>query len=46
MSNKDEIQTPQTQAPCRCSNCGHQEPPLLGVPCYTRTCPKCGAPMS
>jgi len=28
---------------CLCPNCGHREPHQLGVPCYTRKCPKCGA---
>ena len=27
---------------CQCPNCGHKEPHQLGVPCYTRKCPKCG----
>ena len=31
---------------CLCSNCGHREPHQLAVPCYSRKCPKCGAPMT
>jgi Na+-translocating ferredoxin:NAD+ oxidoreductase subunit B len=31
---------------CICPNCGHREPHQLAVPCYSRKCPKCGAPMS
>ena len=31
---------------CICPNCGHRESHQLGVPCYTRKCPKCGAPMT
>ena len=31
---------------CICSNCRYQEPHPLGVPCYTKKCPKCGAPMT
>ncbi|RLI68490.1 hypothetical protein DRO91_08990 [Candidatus Heimdallarchaeota archaeon] len=31
---------------CLCPNCGHREPHQLGVPCYNRKCPKCGAPMT
>ena len=31
---------------CLCPNCGHREPHQLAVPCYSRKCPKCGAPMS
>ncbi|HDQ34727.1 MAG TPA: hypothetical protein ENN14_00235 [Chloroflexi bacterium] len=27
---------------CRCPSCDHTEPHQRGVPCYTRTCPKCG----
>ncbi|HDM66822.1 MAG TPA: hypothetical protein ENG62_00340 [Thermoplasmatales archaeon] len=30
---------------CICPNCGHREPHQVGVPCYTRSCPKCGTPM-
>ena len=31
---------------CRCANCGHTEPHQLGVPCYDKKCPKCGANMA
>ncbi|HEC80898.1 MAG TPA: hypothetical protein ENI42_00520 [Thermoplasmatales archaeon] len=31
---------------CICPNCGHKEPHQLGIPCYTRKCPKCGTPMT
>ena len=31
---------------CLCPNCGHREPHQLAVPCYSRKCPKCGAPMT
>ncbi len=31
---------------CRCPNCGHTEPHQPATPCYTRKCPKCGAPMT
>lgn len=31
---------------CRCPNCGHREPHQLGQPCYSKKCPKCGAPMT
>jgi len=31
---------------CICSNCGHREPHQLAVPCFSRKCPKCGAPMT
>ena len=31
---------------CICSECGHVEPHQRGVPCYQRTCPKCGKPMT
>ena len=31
---------------CICSNCGYREPHLLAVPCYSKKCPKCNAPMT
>ena len=31
---------------CICPNCGHHELHQIGVPCYSRKCPKCGAPMT
>ena len=31
---------------CICPNCQHREPHQIGVPCYTRKCPKCGAPLT
>ncbi len=31
---------------CLCPNCGHKETHRLGEPCYSRKCPKCGAPMT
>jgi len=31
---------------CICPNCGYREPHQLGMPCYTRKCPKCEAPMT
>jgi hypothetical protein len=31
---------------CRCPNCGHREPHQLGQPCYSKKCPKCGAPLT
>jgi len=31
---------------CLCPNCGHRELHQLAVPCYSRKCPKCGAPMT
>ena len=31
---------------CLCPSCGHRETHQLGVPCYNRKCPKCGAPMT
>ena len=31
---------------CVCPNCGHSEPHVVGQPCYQKTCPKCGTPMT
>ena len=31
---------------CRCPNCNYRESHQLGVPCYNKKCPKCGAPMT
>jgi len=31
---------------CRCPNCNYKESHQLGVPCYNKKCPKCGAPMT
>jgi len=31
---------------CRCPNCNYIESHQLGVPCYNKKCPKCGAPMT
>ena len=31
---------------CRCPNCNYKEAHQLGVPCYDKKCPKCGAPMT
>ena len=30
---------------CRCTHCGYTEPHQVGVPCYDKKCPKCGATM-
>jgi uncharacterized protein len=35
-----------SEGECRCPNCGHREPHQIAVPCYSRSCPKCGAPMT
>ncbi len=31
---------------CRCPNCGYRESHQLGISCYNKKCPKCGAPMT
>lgn len=31
---------------CVCPNCGYREPHQVGTPCYSKKCPKCGAPMT
>jgi len=31
---------------CMCPNCGYREAHELGIPCYNKKCPKCGAPMT
>ena len=31
---------------CRCPNCGHREPYQINIPCYTRSCPRCGSLMT
>ncbi|MBC7231514.1 MAG: hypothetical protein H5T74_14130 [Actinobacteria bacterium] len=31
---------------CRCPRCGYTEPHTRGIPCFTRSCPKCGARMA
>lgn len=31
---------------CICLNCNYRESHERGVPCYSRKCPKCGAPMT
>jgi len=31
---------------CVCPACGHREPHVLGQPCTSRICPKCGARMT
>lgn len=31
---------------CVCTACGHTEPHERGIPCQTRKCPRCGAPMT
>ena len=31
---------------CICPNCGYRELHQLGVPCYSKKCAKCGAPMT
>lgn len=31
---------------CICPSCGDRVPHRRGVPCYQRTCPKCGSKMT
>jgi hypothetical protein len=31
---------------CLCPNCNYREQHQIGVPCYNKKCPKCGAPMT
>jgi len=31
---------------CVCPKCGHREPKIIGQPCLSKNCPKCGAPMT
>jgi len=31
---------------CICPNCGYREPHQFSVPCQTKKCPKCNAPMT
>jgi len=31
---------------CICPSCGAKVPHQQGVPCYQRTCPKCGSKMT
>jgi hypothetical protein len=31
---------------CVCPGCGYTEPHIVGVPCYRKKCPKCGAQMT
>ena len=31
---------------CLCPSCRYREPHQLGVSCYTKKCPKCGATMT
>ncbi len=28
---------------CVCPSCGYRQPHQVGAPCYTLTCPRCGA---
>lgn len=30
---------------CKCPNCGYESEKILGVPCRTQKCPKCGTPL-
>jgi len=39
---------PQAAGPggyCVCPSCGYREPHTAGSPCYSKTCPHCGARM-
>ena len=31
---------------CLCPCCGYREPHQLGISCYSKKCPKCGATMT
>ena len=31
---------------CSCPSCGYTEPHARGIPCFTKTCPKCGTRMA
>lgn len=35
----------QPPTECVCSKCGYKEPKVRGVPCRSKTCPKCGSLM-
>jgi len=45
-SKNEHHQDQSLRGICRCPNCGHREPQQLTIPCYSRACPKCGAPMT
>jgi len=31
---------------CVCPQCGERQPHQVGIPCYRRSCPKCGVKMA